>query len=88
MIQEDLILLNIDSRCEGTYTWQRGEQKSAIDLIMVNQCGYKKFEEMEVNEKREIYDLSDHCMVRITQRGFIGEIYVISSATLPLVDYV
>ena len=40
MIQEEgLILLNIDSRCEGTYTWQRGEQKSAIDLIMVNQCG-------------------------------------------------
>ena len=23
MIQEDLILLNIDSRCKGTYTWQR-----------------------------------------------------------------
>ena len=40
MIQEeDLILLNIDRRCKGTYTWQRGEQKSAIDLIMVNQCG-------------------------------------------------
>ena len=53
MIQEeDLILLNIDSRCKGTYTWQRGEQKSAIDLIMVNQCGYEKFDEMEVDEKR------------------------------------
>ena len=53
MIQEeDLILLNIDSRCKGTYTWQRGEQKSAIDLIMVNQCGYEKFEEMEVDEKK------------------------------------
>ena len=52
MIQEeDLILLNIDSRCKGTYTWQR-EQKSAIDLIMVNQCGYEKFDEMEVDEKR------------------------------------
>ena len=25
--EEDLILLNIDSRCKGTYTWQRGEQK-------------------------------------------------------------
>ena len=29
-------LLHIDSRCKGTYTWQRGEQKSAIDLIRVN----------------------------------------------------
>ena len=64
--EEDLILLNIDSRCKGTYTWQRVEQKSAIDLIMVNQCGYEKFEEMEVNEKREIYDLFDHCMVRLS----------------------
>ena len=65
MIQEeDLILLNIDSRCKGTYTWQR-EEKSAIDLIMVNQCG--KFVELEVDEKkREIYDLSDHCIVRLS----------------------
>ena len=30
-------------------TWQRGEPKSAIDLIMINQCGYEKFEEMEVD---------------------------------------
>ena len=67
MQEEDLILLNIDSRCKGTYTWQRGEQKSAIDLIMVNQCGYEKFEEMEVDEKGEIYDLSDHCMVGETK---------------------
>ena len=66
MIQEDdLILLNIDSRCKRTYTWQKGEQNSAIDLIMVNQCGYQKFEEMEVDEKREIYDLPDLCMVRL-----------------------
>ena len=31
---------------------------------MVNQCGYEKFE--EIDEKREIYDLSDHCMVRLS----------------------
>ena len=67
MIQEEyLILLNIDRRCEGTYAWQGGEQKSAIDLIMVNQCGYENYEEMEVDEKGEICDLSDHCMVRLS----------------------
>ena len=33
--------------------------------LMVNQCGYEKCEEIEVDEKREIYDLSDHCMVRL-----------------------
>ena len=31
MIQEEyLIILNIDSRCKGTNTWQRGEPKSVI----------------------------------------------------------
>ena len=41
-----------------------------MDLIMVNQCGYGKFEEMEVvDEKREIYDLSDHCMVRLSLKN-------------------
>ena len=35
---------------------------------MVNQCGYEKFEEMEIDKKREIYDLSDHCMVRLSPK--------------------
>ena len=33
---------------------------------MVNQCGYEKFEEMEIDKKREIYDLLDYCMVRLS----------------------
>ena len=34
MIQEEnLILLNINSRCKGTYTSQRGKQKIEIDII-------------------------------------------------------
>ena len=33
---------------------------------MVSQCGYEKFEEIKIDEKREIYDLSaDHCMMRL-----------------------
>ena len=34
--REDLILLNIDEECRGTYTWRRGEMQSAIDFVMVN----------------------------------------------------
>ena len=64
--EEDMIILNIDNRCKGTYTWQKVQQKSAIDLIMVNQCRYEIFEEIEINEKREAYDLSDHCMVKLS----------------------
>ena len=33
---------------------------------MVKQYGYEKFEEMEINENREKYDLSDNCMVRLS----------------------
>ena len=35
---------------------------------MVNQCRYEKCEEMEIDEKREIDDLSegDHCIVRLS----------------------
>ena len=33
---------------------------------MVNQCRYEKIEELEVDEKREIYYLYDHCMVTLS----------------------
>ena len=33
----NLILLNSDEKCQGTYTWGRGNQKSAIDLVIVNE---------------------------------------------------
>ena len=34
----DLVLMNADAKCEGVYTWRRGEQKSAIDFILMNVC--------------------------------------------------
>ena len=33
----NLILLNSDEKCQGTYTWVRGNQKSAIYLVIVNE---------------------------------------------------
>ena len=40
-----------------------------LPKIAGDQYGYEKFEEMEVDEKREIYDLSDHCMVRLSLKN-------------------
>ena len=56
----NLTLLNMDERCEGLYTWKRGEQKSAIDFMLVNRKMYEMFEGMTIDENRDTIDLSDH----------------------------
>ena len=58
-----LNLLNIDEACEGTYTWSRHEQRSAIDFVLVNQRCYQLFESMHIDEAREHLDISDHNMI-------------------------
>ena len=60
-----MILLNIDDRCTGTYTWSRGGSKSVIDLVIVNDFAFGRFEKMVVDEEREKIDISDHCIVEI-----------------------
>ena len=66
MIEEnDLILLNIDERCRGIYTWERGDSRSAIDLVMVNDVAVARFREMEIDENKEKNDLSDHNLITI-----------------------
>ena len=55
-----LILLNSDDECRGTYTWSRGSQKSVIDYMLVNTKMYSHFQNMEVDEKQEKIDVTDH----------------------------
>ena len=59
----NLILLNGDERCLGEYTWMEGEQKSAIDFVLTNQAAYQHFKCMKIDEVKEKYDLSDHCLI-------------------------
>ena len=61
--RNDVVLLNIDERCEGVYSWERGDHKSAIDLVMVNDTLYRSFKRMEVDEERNRSDISDHCWI-------------------------
>ena len=63
--ESGLILLNIDGKSQGRYTWQRGEQKSVIDLGLINEKGYRMFKKMTIDEDRERVDISDHCIIEI-----------------------
>ena len=63
--EHSLILLNMDERCKGLLTWQRKEQASVIDFVMVNDRGYRWFEEMVIDQEREKFDLSDHNMITV-----------------------
>ena len=44
--ESGMILMNIDNKCRGTYTWERGESRSAIDLVLTNERGYANVEEV------------------------------------------
>ena len=59
------MLLNTDERCEGLYTWERGDQRSAIDLVVVNEYFYSRFMKMEIDEERNMVEFSDHCMISV-----------------------
>ena len=66
MLQKnDLILLNIDENCQGVYTWQRGKDKSVIDLVMVNQRMYQHVRKIFINDERNRNDLSDHNLIQV-----------------------
>merc|ERR1739840_78220 len=61
-----LILLNAEEICSGKYTWSRGEQKSAIDFVLVNENMYKRIRKMEIDEEQEVVDYSDHNLITVT----------------------
>ena len=61
-----LILLNAEEKCSGKYTWSRGEQKSAIDFVLVNENMYKRIQKMEIDEEQEVIDYSDHNLITVT----------------------
>ena len=62
----NLILLNGDNECVGEITRRQGDIGSTIDFILVNQAMYKYFEKMTVDENKDQFDLSDHCLLEAT----------------------
>ena len=65
ILRNNLILLNNDNKCKGTFTWERGIERSVLDLVMVNHTLYEKFRGMEIDEKKEKVDISDHNLLEV-----------------------
>ena len=65
----NLNLFNLDDRCRGVYTWQRGTSRSVIDLVLVNEKMLGRMIGMEIDEERERIDISDHALIEIKIKG-------------------
>ena len=62
----DLILLNIDeNKTKGKITWRQGGHESVIDFVFCNEKMYNNVESIEIDEAREIMDISDHNLINI-----------------------
>ena len=68
-----LVLMNADEKCRGKYTWSRGDQRSAIDMVLMNGKLYELCSEMVIDEEKEELNISDHCLVttelRLREKG-------------------
>ena len=65
MEEFDLNLMNITNKCEGVYTRIEGDQKSAIDYIMVNKKIYDMCTKMVIDEQKLITASSDHTVITL-----------------------
>ena len=58
--------MNDTDKCSGTTTWSRRSQKSTIDFLLVNNAAYNICSRMQIDEKQEKFDLSDHNLIETT----------------------
>eukprot|EP00794_Sanderia_malayensis_P017185 gene17185-18915_t len=56
MSEDNLILMNDTDKCNGLYTWSRGEQKSVIDFILVNKKAYQICKYTKIDEQQDLFD--------------------------------
>ena len=65
----NLNLMNADEKCEGVYTWSRGNQKSAIDMVLMNRRMYEVCRGMEIDEEKLELRMSDHNLISVKLEG-------------------
>ena len=58
--KHNLILLNGHPECTGEITWEQKNKRSVIDYILVNKDMHESFISMNIDESKEVFDLSDH----------------------------
>jgi len=63
--EQCFVLLNIDDKCIGKITWQRGESISTIDYALANVDMYSMIHNMEIDEEGEKLDISDHKLITV-----------------------
>ena len=61
----NMCLLNGDDRCEGVTTREKNGIKSVIDFALANGKMYSNFIKMNIDENKNIFDLSDHCLIKL-----------------------
>ena len=61
-----MIMLNDTYKCNGTYTWSRGQSKSVIDVVLVNNIAFGICDNMKIDEQQEQFDLTYHTLIEIT----------------------
>ena len=61
----NLVLLNGDDLCIGETTREENGHKSSIDFVLVNDQLYNSFSTMLIDENKELFDISDHCLLKV-----------------------
>ena len=61
----DLVLMNADRKCKGLFTWGRREQRSSIDLVLVNRKMYELCSNMSIDEEGDVINFSDHNLITL-----------------------
>ena len=64
--QNNLVNLNRTPECEGKITRNIRDQKTTIDYALANRRLFRYYKEMKIDENKEVFDLSDHCMISVT----------------------
>ena len=52
MTENNMIMINDTDKCKGTYTWNRGQSKSVIDVVLVNSLAFGICDKMEIDEQQ------------------------------------
>ena len=61
----NLIIMNCDTKCRGTFTRIESDNKSVIDYILVNEAMYKHYDSMEIDEDKLLCNLTDHVYIYV-----------------------
>ena len=70
--EEHLEIINFSIKCEGSWTWARGDQKSTVDYVAMDTPLALFVDEMVIDEEANTWTLGgDHSFIQIKMTGCI-----------------